>query len=305
MSSKKSLPESMELLLDTMCNTFGGVMFIAISLALLVFMLHKEYSPEKQNEMDQKTIDLLKEEKQRLNNRYELVKKDIEMLKKEISIKNPVAPELRRAVIDLEQQLRDVEAELENLKNKMTSARRRTDKLKQQNDRMQSELNDKKKSISRKLKTLEQRRKHLDTEITLWRKKLTSTPRRYIHFASNKLTNANPYTVLVKNGNVYRLGTNVRRSSSEVRVRLEGNIVHMTPVHGVSIDSLTTESVRNMFDSFSRNHHFLWIEVSPESLASFVVLRRMLRANDMPVYWYLEPEFHVVLVRDANYSAAQ
>ena len=144
MSSKKSLPESMELLLDTMCNTFGGVMFIAISLALLVFMLHNEYSPEKQQELDQKIIDSLKEENQRLNNRYELVKKDIEMLKKEITVKNPAAPELRRAVIDLEQQLRDTGAELDKLKNKIASAKRRTDKLKQQNDRMQNEIEQKK-----------------------------------------------------------------------------------------------------------------------------------------------------------------
>ena len=35
MGFKKNLPDSLELLLDTMCNTFGGIMFIAISLVVL------------------------------------------------------------------------------------------------------------------------------------------------------------------------------------------------------------------------------------------------------------------------------
>ena len=36
MKRPNSEDSSLELLLDTMCNTFGGVMFIAISLAVMV-----------------------------------------------------------------------------------------------------------------------------------------------------------------------------------------------------------------------------------------------------------------------------
>ena len=35
MSRKNKLPDSLELLLDTMCNTFGAIMFIAISLVII------------------------------------------------------------------------------------------------------------------------------------------------------------------------------------------------------------------------------------------------------------------------------
>ena len=44
--SKKSLPDSLELLLDTMCNTFGGIMFIAISLILVSQMVSKKILKE-------------------------------------------------------------------------------------------------------------------------------------------------------------------------------------------------------------------------------------------------------------------
>ena len=36
MAKRRENDSSLELLLDTMCNTFGGVMFIAITLAVIV-----------------------------------------------------------------------------------------------------------------------------------------------------------------------------------------------------------------------------------------------------------------------------
>ena len=35
MARKNHLPDSLELLLDTMCNTFGAIMFIAISIVVI------------------------------------------------------------------------------------------------------------------------------------------------------------------------------------------------------------------------------------------------------------------------------
>ena len=56
---KQKLPESLELLLDTMCNTFGGIMFIALSLIIISQIVSKnlnETSPEKR---DKETIERL------------------------------------------------------------------------------------------------------------------------------------------------------------------------------------------------------------------------------------------------------
>ena len=52
--AKNSLPESMDLLLDTMCNTFGGVMFIAIALSLALFagQIKRPEPPPPENEQE-------------------------------------------------------------------------------------------------------------------------------------------------------------------------------------------------------------------------------------------------------------
>ena len=43
--SKEHLPGSMVLLLDTMCNTFGGVVFIALTLSLAFLFSQSRTSP--------------------------------------------------------------------------------------------------------------------------------------------------------------------------------------------------------------------------------------------------------------------
>src|SRR5574344_1164286 len=57
MNRKKcSLPDSLELLLDTMCNTFGGIMFIAISLIIISQLITKTLRSATPEEIDEKNI---------------------------------------------------------------------------------------------------------------------------------------------------------------------------------------------------------------------------------------------------------
>ena len=46
MSKSREPESSLELLLDTMCNTFGGVMFIAIALVVVLSMMSHIESAE-------------------------------------------------------------------------------------------------------------------------------------------------------------------------------------------------------------------------------------------------------------------
>ena len=54
--ARRSLPESLELLLDTMCNTFGGVMFIAISMVITLMLSQQKLTPEKQREEEMRRL---------------------------------------------------------------------------------------------------------------------------------------------------------------------------------------------------------------------------------------------------------
>ena len=52
--ARQSLPESLELLLDTMCNTFGGVMFIAISMVITLMLCQDMLTPQKRQEEEKR-----------------------------------------------------------------------------------------------------------------------------------------------------------------------------------------------------------------------------------------------------------
>jgi hypothetical protein len=57
--AKKELPESLELLLDTMCNTFGGIMFIALALIIIYQLVTKQLKEMTPEEIDRKRIEQL------------------------------------------------------------------------------------------------------------------------------------------------------------------------------------------------------------------------------------------------------
>jgi len=69
---KREGDSSLELLLDTMCNTFGGVMFIAIALVVIMAMLgkvEKQLDSEAERAELQKKIEELKQELKRTQER--------------------------------------------------------------------------------------------------------------------------------------------------------------------------------------------------------------------------------------------
>lgn len=66
MKIKREISDSLELLLDTMCNTFGGVIFIALTLSLLLMLqdntrnrIQLEESPEQQLQRLEKQLEAL------------------------------------------------------------------------------------------------------------------------------------------------------------------------------------------------------------------------------------------------------
>ena len=71
---------SLELLLDTMCNTFGAVMFIAISLLVVISMLGKVTSFA-ERQVDTEVLQNMRERLVQLENEYAQSRKMLELLK--------------------------------------------------------------------------------------------------------------------------------------------------------------------------------------------------------------------------------
>ncbi len=75
---------SLELLLDTMCNTFGGVMFIAISLLVIISMMTQNVVKEIEASQDTATVI---EELESLHKIYAELLKNIQLQQEQIKLK--------------------------------------------------------------------------------------------------------------------------------------------------------------------------------------------------------------------------
>ena len=124
MSQKRDLESSLELLLDTMCNSFGGVMFIAISLIIVLSMTSKVKEAVTDNfqnleEMQTKVEELKKEftqiqlDTKQIQHALEIFKNDPRLK----YLKDIVLLEDKLKKIEMEDKMLSVELDVQNKKN--------------------------------------------------------------------------------------------------------------------------------------------------------------------------------------------
>lgn len=81
---QQSEESSLELLLDTMCNTFGGVMFIAISLLVIISVMTKDIPQKNEEPTDMET---LQQEIESLQKIYADLLKELQLKAEQIKIR--------------------------------------------------------------------------------------------------------------------------------------------------------------------------------------------------------------------------
>ena len=141
MKKSSDLESSLELLLDTMCNSFGGVMFIAISLIIVLTMTSKADVSNSENfknlEEMQARLEELKKEFKELENKTSDISSLIEQLK------NDPRRKYLADIVNLETQIKKLTAENEllSVEQKVLDAKNRELDLKK--DKIQKKVDDK------------------------------------------------------------------------------------------------------------------------------------------------------------------
>ena len=303
--ARRSLPESLELLLDTMCNTFGGVMFIAISMVITLMLSQQKLTPEKQREEEMRRLEDRKRENLRLNKRIAELEKRLAQLKIEAGKKSPAAgADLAAAVAKLEQERDDLTRKRERLAGELRILDTQSKKLKTDNDRLEVELEKNSRESARRKEKLDQENQKLTDELAALRGTLANTPVKRINFARNERTSKSPYILIVKNDRLYRAGPwPLTEDTPDVSIKKEGGAVFLTPRRGELLAAVDRDRFARICRDLSPGSHFLWIMVDGESLESFVPFRRMLRAMGCQVYWYVNHN-NIVYLGGNGYSAA-
>lgn len=302
--NKNRLSDSLDLLLDTMCNTFGGVVFIAISLALAFFICRDQfYSVDRKEKIaeelkkEQKQATILAEEKELLGKKLSAIKKLSSQFKKskETSISEEVV-RMEQEQKEVKRDIDDATAELNLLKHKKNIAQK-------ENDKKEKDINSKLQSATKE-NDLMREKQRLDMLIDELTSQLKSIPVTQLHFAHNRRVSSSPYIVLLRNNHVYQLGTDYLVSSPEVSVKRDNNMLILSPINGTLLSSISGNNLFGVLRQFNKHKSFLWILVHPDSFEAFVKFRRELRQAEYPVHWYIDYNAILYLGSNSGYSAS-
>lgn len=303
--ARNSLPESLELLLDTMCNTFGGVMFIAISMVVTLMISQQAASPEKQRDAERKQLEALREECRELTERMGKQKERLDAIRKmtEAEGKNTETA-LPQSVIDMEQELRDASDEEAQIRNRNADAKAEVDKLTRKNSDMETNLERQARDYPQKKQKIDAENIRLNRELEKLRDELEKTSSRVINFPRSQRTHKAPYVILIRNDRLFCLGADFFNSSPQVKVERNADLLQLELRNGVPLSTISSRNFKTYCPGFDPDRHFAWLKVAPASAASFVPLRRLLREQGFSVFFlYTDKVDLIQLATHADYSS--
>lgn len=305
MSKKRSLPDSLELLLDTMCNTFGGIIFIAITLIIVSQLAAKsmrEMSPE---ELDRRNIQRMEEQSAELEKQIQELSK--RLIEEQFQI--PDAPDERKILLvklaECKKQNAGLKNRLDVLYYQMLKLKREVQLLNKESAELKSELTRRKKEQQEQNQLLNAEKQRLVKEIAELEEKLKNTPQRKLRFAMEENTYMKPYWVLLKRNRVYRLGDAQNPVKGEVSLHFQlGNRLCMKPLSGTSLGKGSENELEYLFRSVDKHEFFIYLVTDNDSFSAMLLLKQHLRNTGFKVNWMVNPEYMFVTGTSQGYKAS-
>ena len=310
MARKDSIAgSSLELLLDTMCNTFGGVMFIAIALVIISTFIPKVVDDLEGESRSDKTITTLQQS-------IDILQKKLKEQQQSISLKDTLVKKFKNS--EHVEELR----KLGDLKDKNQQMRLLTDEEKTIEINLMIALRQKKEVETRieiMLKKKEQKLRDLNDDITLINAKIEKLKRqlakladqpppeqRTIGLAPLIKTDKTPFIVLLDSNKLYSVnipGSDLlfdgKEFTSSKDVKIEplmskgsplpsAALIHPVPGRGVYInpDAASIEKLKKFFSKVDKRKHFISFEVNKNSFDSFIKVKRFLQKQGFSLYWF-------------------
>lgn len=308
MSGKSgTLPESLELLLDTMCNTFGGIMFIAISLIIISSLVSKvqmEMTPE---EIDRKRIEALNREIGQVNERIAVMRRQLN----EVRYDDAGAAAGKKAVLERLKQIRQESVSLENQQDQLARKNRlarREKKIQEEKCRTLSIAFVRKKTeTAEKSGQMRERIAELAALIRKLTKETADFVPKTIRFSMERKTTLSPYWVLLENQSVYRFGTADHSVVEEVTGKelLEKRALLLIPNKGTMLGEEPVAELDYMFRNVDSSRYFISLMAHPESFSSLITVKQYLREKGYLVRWSIASQYLLVRSDNVTYKASQ
>lgn len=195
--------DSLELLLDTMCNCFGGIIFIAILLAVMVSMMPKtakSITMEYNIEEAQKLSDKVK----KLEERFSLEQESMELMQAlEQRLRNDPRLEDLKKLSDAEVKMRNASDLLKIATVKKETAEKQHEMVTAESEKNEKEIIKQKTKLAKRQGELELKKQDIDFS----KKELeTAKTDNVMKFSYKRSTSKHPYFFILKEGKLWRIG---------------------------------------------------------------------------------------------------
>jgi hypothetical protein len=203
---------SLDMLLDTLCNTFGGIILIALLLALSVNKKSVELY-DKLVKTDDNQSDLIREREQLRNSLVDLKDENIEILE-----------DLEDDAYSKREEIEEIKDNLDDLNSDSSSmeklAQRAREKLKDMED-METTIEEERLTMEEELSRLEAIFEHQELS-----KELKKKPYRKVSLPQQKDTRKKPLPVIVAHGKMYPM---IALNIGSVEKNEDGLLWNQTP----------------------------------------------------------------------------
>ena len=290
MAFRNKLPDSLELLLDTMCNTFGGVMFIAISLLVISSLASKVAEITDPTENDLRRIEAVEEHIASLRQELAALEAEQQTILQQMPARTPEQSALVAELQQLTQTLTRLQRETNDLQTSNRALERRiklTQIAQQKETRLLSEesLDNQKrqKELHNELLKLERENQRLKNAIQNRRP-------RQLTFSYEDATSLAPYWMLMCDNTLYRIGPMNEREYPIPDVvqttAANGTLFAYTPRSGFKVGARPTGELEYIFREINPKRYFIDVFLSPESFDTFIALKEYLREHAFQVNWH-------------------
>lgn len=288
---------SISLLLDAMCNAFGGVMFIAIAVIVITMKV-----PDEQTESEQAEEEILTDLKTSINQAETELNALYEDRNVKESILKRILPGENKELVKEFMQLKKTETQLRAKVSRLQEDKRHNE---EQEKRQQEKLS----KLSVEIDQDRKRRINLKKRIDTTAKSLTDIessvnspiePSRTLKLNFATLRGEpyrNPFFIIVDGGKIYRIDTYAEDVivppesgiSDDVRCEYVSEFskckFYPNKGKGTPIAKMTTQDLQRYFAPINKSRYFINAYVRDDSFKSWLKLRSFLRKHDFHYNW--------------------
>ncbi len=295
--------DSLELLLDTMSNTFGGVMFIAIALVIISSLLPVNQILPKEK-TDKIKIDAINQE-------IVQMEKDISVIQQQNSMKqkfiNSYTTIDTGKYIERLASLKDENTVLQNEIRQQENRFRLNSteiKIKQhEKGKFESSIKENISSFTQQISMLDKQIEDVHKQIKKIQEETARAEERMVGFAKLSKTEKQPFAVYLGKNSLYRIsdyehiilyaGNEKIHASNDITYKfITSNIALIKPITGLGValkgDSPKDNSMLDLvFNQVNKDRRFVRITVNHDSFHALIPLLKYLRNNKFSFDWFL------------------